>query len=327
MLPQRSVQPSGPESPLSRATDDLIFSTMPTPCKGLLPVIRFMISTQGKRLRSRLLILSARTLAAQPARLNEAAALVELLHNGTLLHDDVMDRAAMRRHRPTANRLWGDPVAILAGDFLLASVMDLALRTEQAGVPALAVDTLMQLVSGQMQEVRNEGNLSLDEAEYMETIQKKTGSLFAASCRMGGLIARGRPEQVRALETFGMEFGLAYQILDDLRDYLSDPSDMGKEAGRDLAEAKVTLPLLFAFQQAGREKQQRIRQLFSKKNRRRHLEEIRSLIQDLGGFSHTLFRARQCVERATETLEALPEGEAKRGMAHAAAGLIGKEAE
>jgi octaprenyl-diphosphate synthase len=323
MVPHRNAHPAIPESSSFRASNELILATMPTPCRGLQPVIRFAVNNQGKRLRSRLLTLSARTLTPRTEHLVEAATLVELLHNGTLLHDDVMDRARVRRHRPTVNRLWGDPVAILAGDFLLAAVMDLALRTGLDSVSRLAVDTLLALVSGQMQEIRNQGNLSLKEEEYLEIIGKKTGALFAASCRMGGLIARGRPNQVRAMETFGRELGLAFQMLDDLRDYLSDQARTGKEPGRDLAEAKVTLPLIIALRNADREQQLGIRQLFAKHNRHLHLHEFRTLIQELGGFSHTLTRARRCIDRALGSLENLPPGEARNRLAGLAQTLLG----
>jgi len=322
MLPRRTIDPHAPAPPSAGDAEDPILSTMPAPCPGLAPVIRYVVGARGKRLRSRLLRLSARVLSPDPSHLPEAAALVELLHNGTLLHDDVMDRADVRRHRPTVNRLWGEPVAILAGDFLLASVMDLALRTGREAIARLAVDTLMALVAGQMQEIRNQGNLSLGEAEYLDTIRRKTGSLFAAACRIGGLIAGGAPEPVRALTTFGMEFGLAYQILDDLQDYLSTSARTGKEPGRDLAEAKVTLPLLFAFQKADIEGQRRMRLLFSERNRYRHLEEFRTLLSDLDGFSLARSRAAECVRRAESALATLPEGEARTGLAHIARTLI-----
>jgi octaprenyl-diphosphate synthase len=322
-VPRREPLPAAPESPECCASNDMILSTMPVPCPELRPVIEFAMGNPGKRLRSTLLILAARTLSHRPEHLAEAATLVELLHNGTLLHDDVMDHARVRRHRPTVNRLWGDPVAILAGDFLLAAVMDLALRTGQASVLRLAVDTLMQLASGQMQEIRNQGNLSLGEEEYLEIVRRKTGALFAASCKLGGLIARGNAQQTRALETFGRELGQAFQLIDDLQDYLSEQQRTGKEPGRDLAEAKVTLPLICAFRNADPEQQRKIRHLFSKRNRHHHLQEFRSLIQDLGGFSRTFSRARTCIHRAIGSLSVIPAGQANTRLAQCARDLLG----
>jgi len=322
MLPQRSTPSTVTESLSTSLSSDQILSTMASPCAGLRPVIDYAVNTHGKRLRSRLLVLSARTLSPQPESLAETAVLVELLHNGTLLHDDVMDRATVRRHRPTVNRLWGDPVAILAGDFLLVAVMDLALKTRVEAVPRLTVDTLMHLLSGQMQEIRNQGNLSLDEGEYLEIIGKKTGALFAASCTLGGLVAGGEPEQLRALGTFGRQLGLAFQLLDDLRDYLSEQARTGKEPGRDLAEAKVTLPLIAALRNANQEQRRTVRHLFAGNDRGRHLQRFRALIQDLGGFSYTLALARGCIHRAVRSLEDLPCGEARSSLAGAARALL-----
>lgn len=328
MLPQTSITPSGdPVSSPAFVTSERILSTMATPCAGLQPVIRFAVNTRGKRLRSRLLVLSAGTLNTQPEHLAEAAVLVELLHNGTLLHDDVMDRAVVRRHRPTVNRLWGDSVAILAGDFLLAAVMDLALKTGSEAISRLAVDTLMNLVSGQMQELQNQGNLSLEEREYMEIIGGKTGALFAASCAMGGVIAGASPLHLRALEGFGRQLGLAFQLLDDLGDYLSPQARTGKEPGRDLAEAKVTLPLIAALRNASREQRRTIGALFADPDRRGRLPSFRALIQDLGGFSYTLAAARTCVQAALRSLESLPAGEARNRLAGSARSLIEGEPE
>jgi len=274
--------------------------------RGLQPVLRFVFQSEGKRLRPRLFYLSARLFNNPNEHLADAAVLVEALHNGTLLHDDVMDRAKVRRNRPTVNRLWGDGVAILAGDFLLAAVMDLALRTEHPSVLPLALETLIQLVEGQMLELQNQGNLSLTEATSMEIIQKKTASLFAMACRLGGLLGRGAPDQVRALESFGLHLGVAFQLLDDTQDYTSVQSHTGKEPGRDLAEAKVTLPVLVAFRQAGTKEKKRIRSIFSDPRRAEHLKELTVLIGELGGFSYTLQRARDCMERAVRALQPIP---------------------
>jgi len=320
MLPRTDTSPHTPAPLPPCAGRELILSAMPAPCPGLAPVIRYAVDSGGKRLRSRLLVLSARTLHQRPQRLAEAAALVEVLHTGTILHDDVMDRARVRRHRPTVNRLWGDAVAVLAGDFLLAAVMDLALRAGPDAVPRLAVDTLLELVAGQMLETQNQGNLSLDEGTYLEIAGQKTGALFAASCRLGGLAAHGLPHQLRALEIFGRELGLAYQMLDDLRDYVAEEAETGKEPGRDLAEARVTLPLILALRNADRAQKQEIRRLFEAPDRR--VQALRPCLRELGGFSGTMDRARRAVRRAVAALEPLPPGEARAQLGRSANRLL-----
>jgi len=283
-------------------------------CDSLSPVIHYVFQCPGKRLRSRLLLLAAQTVGVPGPWLPEASALVELLHNGTLLHDDVMDRASVRRNRPTVNRLWGDAVAILAGDFLLAAVMDLALKTGHPAIPRAAVDTLMELVAGQMEEIRHQGNLLLGEAPYFQVIRKKTASLFAFSCRIGAWLSRASAEQSRSLEEFGRAFGLAFQLVDDLLDYVGQPEHTGKEPGRDLAEGKVTLPLLTAFARGSLAEREKMRDLFSSTRRQARLAEFSAIIEARGGFSHTMQKARACTREALGFLARFSPSEARREM-------------
>jgi len=311
MLSRNECTESSPPATLSSLTTQEIFNRIHPPCHGLHPIIRFVFQSEGKRLRPRLFYLSARLFHNPTPYLAEAATLIEALHNGTLLHDDVMDRARVRRNRPTVNRLWGDSVAILAGDFLLATVMDLALRTRHASILPLAVETLIQLVEGQMMELQNQGNLSMNESTSMEIIRKKTASLFAMACKLGGILGRGETDQVRALESFGRHLGIAFQLLDDIQDYTSSQDQTGKEPGRDLAEAKVTLPVLAAFRQADRKLKKRIRHIFSDSQRGNHFQELTFLLQDLGGFAYAYEKAVHYVEKAVCALDIVPPCEEK----------------
>ncbi len=322
MLPQKKCTESSRPIAVPALTTNEILDRIHPPCHGLHPVIRFVFQSEGKRLRPRLLCLSARLFSDSTPHLAEASTLVEALHNGTLLHDDVMDRARVRRHRPTVNRLWGDGVAILAGDFLLASVMDLALRTGNASIPPLAVETLIQLVEGQMMELQNQGDLTLTERTGMQIIEKKTASLFAMACKLGCLLGRGNPEQVLALESFGLQLGIAYQLLDDIQDYISNQTHTGKEPGRDLAEGKVTLPVLVAFRQAATKDKKRIRQIFSDSQREKCLRELTTLVENHGGFSYTRREAEECVEKAVSALHLVPACEERADIEQAAWGML-----
>ncbi len=305
LLPIPDGTSPSPPDPIAPET---ILRNILSPCAGLLPVVRFLFHGRGKGLRPRLLRLAARLVAPRTPSLAEAAVLVEVLHAGTLLHDDVMDHAATRRGRPTVNRLWGDGVAILAGDFLLAAVVDLALRISHPALLPIAVETLAELVEGQMMELENQGNLDLDESRAMETARKKTAALFSAACRMGASLGGGTDRQVRALGRFGENLGLAFQLLDDVRDYLCPPEDLGKERGRDLAEGKVTLPVLVAYRRGGPRERRRIRGIFADPDRIHHLAELTRLVHSLGGFSFTVHRARVQTERAASALRIFPAG-------------------
>ena len=303
----------GPAADLETLAEEIL-ERVGSWCEPLSPVIRFLLQNPGKRLRSRLLCLAAQMIGRPAPRLREAAALVELLHNGSLLHDDVMDHASVRRNRPTVNCLWGDAVAILAGDLLLAGVMDLALKTGHPGVPQAAVHSLADLVAGQMEEIRNHGNLLMGEAEYLTLVAKKTGSLFAFSCRTGAWLTRGTPEQARSLENFGASFGLAFQLMDDLLDYVGRPEHTGKEQGRDLAERKVTLPVLTAFAASPARERKRIRDIFESGNRKSRLRELKAILEAQGGFSYTLWKARASAEEALGFLTLFPPSEPRREM-------------
>ncbi len=318
MLPQKEPTETSFSATSPTLTAEEILARLHPPCRGLFPVIRFVFHSEGKRLRPRLLLLAARMFGVTPPHLAEAATLVEALHNGTLLHDDVMDRARVRRNRPTVNRLWGDGVAILAGDYLLASVMDLALRTHDPAILPIAVETLIKLVEGQMMELQNQGNLRLTEQTSIAIIERKTASLFSMACKLGGLLGGGRPDQIVSLETFGLHLGVAFQLFDDLQDYLSDRFETGKEPGRDLAEGKVTLPALVAFRQAGTRDKKRMRQIFSDPQRAKCLREFSALVEDYGGFSYTLRQAQARLETAVSSLHTFQVSEERTCLEQAA---------
>ena len=168
------------------------------------------------------------------------------------------------------------------------------------------METLIQLVEGQMLELQNQGNLSMSEPTSMQIIKKKTASLFAMACKLGGILAHGEPDQVRALESFGLHLGTAFQLLDDIQGYTSTQAHMGKEPGRDLAEAKVTLPVLAAFRNADTKSTKRIHHIFSDSQRSNHFQELTLLLQDLGGFSYVLQRAIHYVDEAACALDIFP---------------------
>lgn len=312
MTQDSSVSPQG-RFQAGLSTRELI-ATLPA-SDGLAPVIAYALEQPGKRFRSALLCGSA-SLVGKPAHpgLALAAALVELLHNGTLLHDDVMDHACVRRHRPSTNQLWGDALAILAGDFLLAAVMRLAYQTGNPAIPLLTLETLLELVRGQALEFRNHENWDLCEQTYLEIVQKKTASLIGAACAMGALLGRGTPAQVEALTEFGRGVGTAYQILDDLRDYTDSAQDLGKEPGKDLIEGKATLPLLSALRLAAPQESARIRSLLAEPQRSRHLEEIRRRMEELGAFTYTLSKAREYADRALDLLGTFPDTPARKAL-------------
>ena len=169
-----------------------------------------------------------------------------------------------------------------------------------------------------MMELQNQGNLSLTERTSMRIIEKKTASLFAMACKLGSVLGGASPDQILALESFGLQLGIAFQLLDDIQDYLSSQTHTGKEPGRDLAEGKVTLPVLVAFGQAGTQDKKRIRQIFSAPQREKYFREIATLLEDYGGFSHTLREAEERVRKAVSALQVVPASEERTDIEQAA---------
>jgi len=203
-------------------------------------------------------------------------------------------------------------------------VMDLALKTGHPDVPPAAVHCLAELVAGQMEELKNHGNLSLSESQYLGILRKKTGCLFAFSCRLGATLAQGNHDQTRTVEDFGYSFGTAFQLVDDLLDYLGSREQTGKEPGLDFCEGKVTLPVLVAFKRGSPEEKARIRRIFESGQKRSRLSEFTAILHGLGGFSYTLAKARAYVTQAIGLLAAFPSSVARFDLEQTACTVVDK---
>lgn len=204
----------------------------------------------GKRLRPLLTCLSARLCSHTDPKTADIAILFEYLHAASLLHDDVIDEADMRRGKPVANKVWNNAVAVLAGDFLMARALSIAANTgilDMIGVISSITESMSQ---GEIQQLARKGDVTLTEAEYLEVIHYKTAVLFEGACHTGGLLASADASRCKALSTYGYHLGIAFQMADDLLDYTQDLATLGKRAGADLREGKMTLPLIHALSRA-----------------------------------------------------------------------------
>ncbi|MDQ2951712.1 MAG: polyprenyl synthetase family protein, partial [Chloroflexota bacterium] len=208
--------------------------------------VRHLFSSPGKLLRPTLVFLSARfgTAPDRETVLNLAQSL-ELVHTASLVHDDIVDRATMRRNVPTVNAMWSDDVALIVGDYLFAKAYALAAVLPKPEVIAIVAQTVFALCDGELNEVTMERRLP-DEATYLERIELKTASLYAACCQGAALLTEADADHVAALGAFGTNLGLAFQITDDILDVAGDDKDFGKTVGRDLAEGMPTLPMIYA---------------------------------------------------------------------------------
>ena len=204
----------------------------------------YIIGAGGKRIRPQLVLLFSSALGfVGPERL-ELAAIVEFIHTATLLHDDVIDQSALRRGRATANSNWGNAPTVLVGDFLYSRAFQLMASLDRMDIIRALADATNVIAAGEVQQLAQIGNSALTEAQYMDVIRGKTAVLFEAAAHTAALLADCTPDRVAAMRSYGLNLGMAYQLIDDVLDYDGNAAAMGKNVGDDLAEGKMTLPLI-----------------------------------------------------------------------------------
>lgn len=211
---------------------------------------RHILFSGGKRLRPLLTVLSARLCGADTPDTITFSVLFEYLHAATLLHDDLVDGATLRRGQPVAHSVFGNETAVLTGDFLLARSLSLAAATGKPEIIQVIAEITELMSQGEIQQLHNRGRLDLSEAEYMEIIRRKTAVLIRGACLSGALVADASETCANALKTYGYNLGIAFQMADDLLDYTADTDTLGKSVGADLKEGKLTLPVITAMANA-----------------------------------------------------------------------------
>lgn len=229
------------------ATNRLILEQLASNVPIIQTISQHIIHSGGKRLRPLLVLLSAKYFAYQGLAHHELAAIIEFVHTATLLHDDVVDASTLRRGHETANQIWGNQVSVLVGDFLYSRAFQLLTRSNHPGVMKVLSQTTNAIAEGEVSQLIYRRDPNINEEIYMDIIRRKTACLFSAACEIGALIGNANPTQQQALADYGLHLGIAFQIIDDLLDYSSHQSDMGKNIGDDLAEGRATLPLIYAL--------------------------------------------------------------------------------
>jgi len=266
---------------------------------------RYIVEAGGKRLRPLIVLLTARAFARtgdDPIRL---ATIIEFLHTATLLHDDVVDKSARRRGQATANALWGNGPSVLVGDFLYSRGFQLMVELDNMDVMAIISDATNVIAEGEVMQLANVGNPAITEAEYLEIVRRKTAMLFQAAAHTGAVLCSDDPDQVDALRRYGLHFGLAYQLVDDWLDYAGDSHVMGKDTGNDLAEGKVTLPLIHTMAHGAHTDAATIRQAILTRCTT-DFGRVADAVRRGGGLDYTRSRAVEEADRAMEEVLTLP---------------------
>ncbi|NBT29525.1 MAG: octaprenyl diphosphate synthase [Gammaproteobacteria bacterium] len=267
---------------------------------------RYIVAAGGKRLRPVTVVLSAHALNYKGTAHIDLAAVIEFIHTATLLHDDVVDDSALRRGRETANELWGNSASVLVGDFLYSRAFQMMVAVGKSRVMDIMAETTNAIAQGEVMQLLNTHNPETSEADYLETIKRKTARLFESAGRLGAVLADAGPATEQALGDFGLHLGIAFQMIDDALDYSASAEEMGKNAGDDLAEGKTTLPLIYAIARAGKSDQQLLRGAIQDGGRDK-LEKVQQIIESTGALAYTFGRAKEHAAFAKRSLEALPD--------------------
>jgi octaprenyl-diphosphate synthase len=275
----------------------------------------FIAGAGGKRLRPILLLIAARLAGYQGPRAVRMGCVVELLHTATLIHDDVVDQAPLRRGRPSANARWGDDASILVGDHLYSKSFALMVQDGDARVlETLARATVSMTEAEVFQLERKRGGIT-GESDYLRIITQKTASFMSACCRIGALLGRADEEQIEGLTRYGLDIGIAFQISDDSLDFVADQARLGKAVGADLKEGKRTLPLIATVERAGPADRDRIQTLLKRAVLEPdEIEEIRRLVAKHAGVEYALDRAHQYAQSAKAALQPFPDSEDKETL-------------
>ena len=284
-------------------------------------VARYIISAGGKRLRPALLLLVAGALGYQGTQRFNLAAVVEFIHTATLLHDDVVDESTLRRGRATANENFGNPASVLVGDFLYSRAFQMMVDTGSMRVMQVLSDATNVIAEGEVQQLMNTHDASLDEAAYLHVIRSKTAKLFEASARLAAILAGSSPEIEQACADYGQALGTAFQVIDDALDYDGDAHEMGKNLGDDLREGKMTLPLIVAMQRADPQQRQLLRGVIESGSTG-ELAAVIAIIRDTGALEATRQAAAEQAQLAIDAARKLPANSHAEGLLQLAAQLL-----
>jgi octaprenyl-diphosphate synthase len=277
-----------------------------------------LIAGGGKRMRPMLTLGCAALLGYSGTRHQKLAAAVEFIHTATLLHDDVVYGSGLRRGKQTANLIWGNPASVLVGDFLFSRAFELMVEDGSLRVLKILSHASAVIAEGEVEQLTTQRRIETDEEQYLTIISAKTAALFAAACRIAPVVAEADEEAEFALERYGKYLGIAFQLVDDVLDYGSEQDVMGKAAGDDFRDGKVTLPVILAYARGSEDERSFWRSAMAgERASDEDLERAIGLLRGSEALSETLDRARQYGRRALDALAGFPSSKAKSALSEA----------
>jgi octaprenyl-diphosphate synthase len=294
------------------------------------PMVRevagYVLGSGGKRLRPALVLLISRMLGVVGERDIRYAAVVELIHTATLIHDDIIDESDLRRGQPTANHCWGNQTTVLVGDWLYTRSMDLCLELGDVEVMRLLTSATLKMTEGEILADRVRGRLDVSEEMYMDITRRKTAELFSAACALPALFQPSTLHLTDPLLEFGRDLGLCFQLVDDLLDFTAERSKLGKPVMADLREGRATLPVLLLLPRLDAAQRHRLETVLTSGNFDQISEgEVLEMVRTSGVLNEVRKRASDYAERATKRTEAFPPGPEREALARASRLLLERE--
>lgn len=289
-----------------KAVDRFICTELKSDIPLINQLIEYILNCGGKRIRPLVVLLVAHALHHQKQHHIDLAAVIELIHTATLLHDDIVDSSTLRRGRETAHTIWGNEASVLVGDFLYSRAFQLIVKLQHLPILNIFADATNLIAEGEVMQLVNCHDPDTSEASYFEVIERKTAKLFEVAAHVGAALSTHCPEQLSAMQQYGLNLGIAYQLIDDTLDYNTSAEQTGKNTGNDLVEGKPTLPLIYSLRK-GTPAENALLRTAIQEGSRENLTAILEIIESTGAIEYTANAAKKHAQQAKSLLTHIPD--------------------
>lgn len=277
-------------------------------------IAKYILKQKGKKIRPLLVLLSSKAISGINDRTFRGATLVELLHTATLVHDDVVDGAEKRRGLPSINAVWKNKVAVLMGDYLLSRGLLLSVDGNDFDFLKVVTNTVKRMSEGELLQIKKTQKLDIDEETYFSIISDKTASLLSTCCEIGAISATDDKIKIEAMRSYGENLGLAFQIKDDILDYVGSSSIVGKPLGADIKDKKITLPLIHSLSKASKSERSDIIKLVKTGKKRNNINDIIAFVNKYNGIEYSFTIAKKYAENAKQSLKVLDQSDSRLAL-------------
>ncbi|MBN2571447.1 MAG: polyprenyl synthetase family protein [Ignavibacteriales bacterium] len=277
-------------------------------------IARYILRQKSKKIRPLLVFLSSKLVGDITDKSFRAATLIEILHTATLIHDDVVDDAKTRRGFLSINAVWKNKASVLMGDYLLAKGLMIAVKNQDYDVLEAISDTVKKMSEGELLQIHKTRKLDVDEETYFKIISKKTASLFETCCSAGAMSSTNNPSHIQKLKEFGLNLGIAFQIKDDIMDYVGEKKILGKPLLADLKEKKITLPLIYSLNKVGKKDTSKIIKIIKNEKKITKVKQILDFVKENNGIEYSIEMTKKYSKKAKECLNDFPDSQIKKSF-------------